>query len=189
MRATVGVWDWKVSYTSAAYSDFNDALKFSDTFPLCDLCCLLFNPYFHLHPQPFRGLSEVEQKAGKVAKKRGIIPGFPTSIIHQPLEARRVVSDGCVLRKCVDLAFGSVPSGPRGPDYDGPVHRGQSRIAITRPLRILGSNQVDLGGMNLFCSHTAQNWSIVTGASEMARSYSPASTRDCKYAASLFPPT
>ena len=55
-----------------------------------------------------------------------------------------------------------VSSGPRGPDYGEPLPRGavapvQSRSAMTRPLRIFGSNQVDLGGMNLFCSQTAQN--------------------------------
>src|SRR5262245_33103019 len=32
-----------------------------------------------------------------------------------------------------------------------------SSSAITSPLRILGSNQVDFGGMNSPCSHTATN--------------------------------
>lgn len=48
--------------------------------------------------------------------------------------------------------------------------RTQSNRAITSPLRIFGSNQVDFGGMNRPCSQTSMNCCIVTGASESANS-------------------
>ena len=63
-------------------------------------------------------------------------------------------------------------------DLDAAHVSSPSKRAITRPLRIFGTNHVDFGGMKRFCSQTAMNWSIVTGASETAIAYSPLSTRD-----------
>ena len=60
-----------------AEEPYDDALRFGDTFP--PLLPLLSSVQIST-PQPFPGLSEVEQKEGKVAKKKvkkqGMIPGI-----------------------------------------------------------------------------------------------------------------
>ena len=53
----------------------------------------------------------------------------------------------------------------------------QSSNATTKPLRIFGENQVDLGGIMRRWRQTSINCSIVTGGSVTAKVYSPESTR------------
>ena len=52
----------------------------------------------------------------------------------------------------------------------------QSSSAITKPLRILGENQVDFGGIMRRWRQTSINCPIVTGGSVTAKAYSPVST-------------
>lgn len=69
------------------------------------------------------------------------------------------------------------------PDLPCPVVQPSS--TVTKPLRILGANQVDLGGIMLRCWQTSTNCAIVTGGSASARLNSPESTRWSRYVASM----